>query len=114
MHVTRWDDPREHDRPFDGAERRLLAADDRLQLNHNALTDTVEYPVHVHDETTQGMFVIAGEIEIFGDETVRLRTGDSLIIPPGVRHGIRGVAPESEILVASTPPSGLPSTSADG
>jgi len=113
MQVTRWDDPAERDYPFDGAERRLLAFDDRLQLNYNALAEGIEYPVHVHEETTQGMYVIEGEVEIHGDETVRIAKGDSIIIPAGQRHGIRGVAPESVLMVASTPPSGLPDTESD-
>lgn len=110
MDVVRWTEPTVHDRPYEGAERRLLATNDRLQLNHNALEAGIEYPVHAHDETDQGMFVIEGEIEITGDETVRLAAGDSIVIPAGQRHGIRGIAPESAILVASTPPSGLPET----
>lgn len=114
MDVTRWDEPATLDRPYGRAERRLLAFDDRLQLNHNALESGVEYPVHAHDETVQGMFVIEGEVELYGDETVRLRAGDSVVIPAGHRHGIRGIAPESRLLVASTPPSGLPETDAEG
>ncbi|MFB6129657.1 MAG: cupin domain-containing protein [Salinigranum sp.] len=110
MDVTRWDDPAEHDTPYDGAERRLLAYDDTLQLNHNALEEGIEYPVHSHEETVQGMFVVEGEVEIYGDETVRLEEGDSIIIDAGQHHGIRGIAPHSALLVASTPPSGLPST----
>jgi quercetin dioxygenase-like cupin family protein len=110
MHVTRWDEPAEHDRPYDGAERRLLAFDDRLQLNYNGLEAGIEYPVHSHEETVQGMFVVKGEVEIYGDETIRLGTGDSIIIGAGEEHGIRGIAPESQLVVASTPPSGLPST----
>lgn len=110
MDVTRWDEPATLDRPYGRAERRLLAFDDRLQLNHNALEEGVEYPVHVHEESAQGLFVIEGEIEIYGDETARLAEGDSVVMPAGQHHGIRGIAPESRLLLASTPPTGLPDT----
>lgn len=104
MDTVRWDDPADREVPFDGAERRELAATDELALVHNALDAGVEYPAHTHDAVTQGVFVIEGAIRVFGDEAVDLEAGDSCVIPPGTRHGFRGVAPHSRLVVAFAPP----------
>lgn len=104
MDVVRWNDPAELEIPFDGAERRELASNEKLMLVHNRIEQDRVYPAHTHDETVQGVFVIEGSIEVFGDRSVVLEEGDSCVISPGFHHGFRGVAPESRILVAFTPP----------
>lgn len=103
MDVVRWDDPRDLEVPFEGAERRELAATDELSLVHNLIPGGEEYPPHTHQETVQGVFVVEGSIEVFGDRSVTLDEGDSCVIPPGIHHGFRGVATRSRLLVSFTP-----------
>jgi quercetin dioxygenase-like cupin family protein len=50
------------------------------------------------------VYVLAGELELFGDREATLSAGDSFVVGPGVRHGIRGVAPESAVVDAFAPP----------
>lgn len=114
IEVVRWDEPADIEVPFDGAERRVLANNDRLMLVHNAISAGNEYPAHTHDETVQGVFVVEGEIEVFGDERIELETGDSAVIPPGIHHGFRGVAPRSRLFVAFTPPVGVTPSDLEG
>ena len=44
-------------------------------------------PNHTHP-TEEAMVVIEGELEaVLGDETIRVVAGNTILAPPGVRHG---------------------------
>jgi quercetin dioxygenase-like cupin family protein len=50
------------------------------------------------------VYVLEGAVELFGDYETVLEQGDSFIVGPGVRHGIRGVAEHTEIVDTFSPP----------
>ncbi|WP_276274034.1 cupin domain-containing protein [Haloarcula litorea] len=102
--VGEWDDPLRHEQPYDGIERRVLASDADVMLVHYTVEADAVFPAHEHDETRQTVFVVDGEIELFGEHERTLETGDSFIVGPGVRHGVRGVAERTELLDSFTPP----------
>ncbi len=102
--VGEWDDPAVAERAYEGINRRVLCYDDDAMVVHYAVEEGAVFPEHEHDETRQTVFVIEGEIELFGDCERRLTAGDSFIVGPGVRHGIRGVAGHSEIVDTFSPP----------
>lgn len=104
MDIVEWDDPFKVERAYEGIERRVLANDDEQMLVHYTVEDGAEFPAHTHDETYQAVFVIEGAVELFGDREALLEAGDSFVVEPGVRHGIRGAAPETELIDTFTPP----------
>ncbi|WP_226010956.1 cupin domain-containing protein [Halomicrobium salinisoli] len=102
--VGEWDDPVVTERAYEGIERRVLCYDDDAMVVHYAVEAGAVFPEHEHEETRQTVFVIEGEIELFGDRERRLTAGDSFVVGPGVRHGIRGVAERTEIVDTFSPP----------
>lgn len=102
--VTDWDEPFKVESAYDGIERRVLSFTDDMMLVHYTVEEGAEFPAHDHDETQQGVFVIDGEIELFGDRSGRLEAGDTFVVGPGVTHGIRGIAPTSRLIDAFAPP----------
>ncbi|UPV76759.1 cupin domain-containing protein (plasmid) [Halorussus limi] len=101
---TNWTNPSKIDRPYEGIERRVLSYTDELMLVHYTVAEGAVFPEHEHDETVQAVFVIDGCIELFGDREGRLAAGDSFVVHPGVRHGIEGVAPRTQLIDAFNPP----------
>ena len=104
MDLTHWDTPFELETAYDGIERRVLSFDETLMLVHYTVEEGAVFPAHTHDETTQGVFVIDGSVELFGDRKETLEAGDSFVVGPGVEHGIRGAAPRSTLIDSFTPP----------
>lgn len=99
-----WADPARVEQAYEGIERRVLAYTDDLMLVHYTVQAGAVFPEHEHDRTHQAVYVTSGELELFGDRSRTLTTGDSFVVGPGVRHGIRGVAPESTVIDAFAPP----------
>lgn len=104
MDLTRWDDPFKQEEAYDGIDRRVLSFDETLMLVHYTVDEGAVFPTHTHDETHQGVFVIEGEIELFGDWNETLEAGDTFVVGPGTEHGIRGLATKSQVIDAFTPP----------
>ena len=104
MDIVEWGDPFKVEEAYEGIERRVLAHDERQMLVHYTVAEGAEFPAHVHDETYQAVFVIEGAVDLFGDHEALLEAGDSFVVEPGVRHGIRGAAPETELIDTFTPP----------
>jgi len=104
MELTEWSDPFKVEEAHDGIERRVLSFDDTLMLVHYTLKKGAVFPVHTHDETYQGVFVINGAIELFGDQSATLESGDTFVVGPGTEHGIRGLEPGTRLIDSFTPP----------
>jgi len=110
--VSDWDDPFRVEEAYKGIQRRVLAFTDHLLLVHYTVAEGAVFPEHKHDETHQAVFVVDGELELFGDRSATLTAGDSFVVGPGVRHGIRGVADRTTVVDAFTPP--IPAYTSDG
>lgn len=104
--ITFWDDPFKVEEAYDGIERRVLSFTDELMLVHYTVGADTVFPEHEHEETHQAVYVIDGCIELFGDHETILETGDTFVVGPGERHGIRGIAEQSQLLDAFTLPVG--------
>lgn len=52
------------------------------------------------------MYVIDKCVELTSDEEKALRTGDSVIGHPGVRHGMEEIVPQTQPIDAFVPPLG--------
>lgn len=102
--VTPWDDPHKVESAYEGIERRVLSFTDELMLVHYTVEEGAVFPAHSHEVTHQAVYVIEGEIELFGERNERLGPGDSFVVGPGIEHGIRGVATVSQVVDAFTPP----------
>ena len=90
-----WDDPFKVEEAYDGIERRVLAFTADLMLVHYTDEDEAVFPEHEHETVQQAVFVLDGEIE--------LEAGDSFVIGPGIRHGVRGTANVTRLVDAFTP-----------
>lgn len=102
--VATWTNPAKIDRPYEGIERRVLSYTDELMLVHHTVSENGVFPEHEHEETVQAVYVIDGCIELTGDHEETLTAGDSFVVHPGVRHGIEGVAPRSQLVDTFAPP----------
>jgi len=104
MDIRPWDDPFETGAAYEGIERRVLAFTDELMLVHYTVDAGAVFPAHTHEEAEQAVYVIDGEIELFGDETAVLGAGDTFVVGPSTEHGVRGRAEETQLIDAFTPP----------
>ena len=102
--ATSWTEPAAVESPYEGIERRVLASTDEMMLVHYTVSEGGVFPEHVHEETVQAVYVVEGRIELTGDREETLAAGDSFVVEPGVRHGIEGVAPRSQLIDAFAPP----------
>ena len=102
--IRPWDDPFKTEAAYEGIERRVLAFTDELMLVHYTVEAGAVFPAHTHEETEQAVYVIEGEVELFGDESAVLATGDTFVVGPGTEHGVRGRAEETQLIDAFTPP----------
>jgi quercetin dioxygenase-like cupin family protein len=102
--VGRWDAPFKTEQAFEGIERRVLCFDDETMQVHYTVDEGAVFPAHEHETTRQTVYVLEGAVELFGDHETVLEQGDSFIVGPGVRHGIRGVAEHTEIVDTFSPP----------
>jgi quercetin dioxygenase-like cupin family protein len=61
-------------------------------------------PLHVHTNEDEQMVVLEGEVSVrVGEETHRLRAGDTLALPRGVPHAHRVDSDVAHILTVATP-----------
>jgi quercetin dioxygenase-like cupin family protein len=61
-------------------------------------------PLHVHSNEDEQMIVLEGEVSVrVGEETHRLRAGDTLALPRGVPHAHRVDSDVARILTVATP-----------
>jgi quercetin dioxygenase-like cupin family protein len=104
MDIAHWDDPFKVEQAYEGIERRVLAFDDEQMVVHYTVAEGAEFPAHEHETTKQSVYVVKGAVELFGDHEATLEAGDSFVVGPGVRHGVRGVAEETELVDTFTPP----------
>ena len=92
----------EQERGSCGARRRLILAEDcaPLGLSHVRIGEARE---HFHRHSWEIYFVLAGDGALHVDgETVPLREGTTVLVPPGSRH--RAVSNhELEVLVIMSP-----------
>lgn len=102
--IREREDPFKLEEAYDGIDRRVLAFTDEMMLVHYTVEKGAEFPEHEHDETHQAVYVIEGRIELFGDYEKTLEAGDSFVVGPGTRHGIRGGAPQTQLIDAFSPP----------
>lgn len=102
--ATTRTNPAKIDRPYEGIERRVLSYTDEMMLVHYTVAEGGVFPEHEHEETVQAVYVIDGRVELTGDHERTLAGGDSFVVQPGVRHGIEGVAPRSQLIDAFAPP----------
>lgn len=102
--IESWSDPAGIEQAYDGIERRVLAFNDDIMLVHYTVERDAVFPIHDHDVTQQAVYVIRGKIALHGATEARLAEGDSFVVGPGVEHGIRGLAPRSELIDTFTPP----------
>lgn len=102
--VGEWDAPFKTETAYEGIERRVLCFDDETMLVHYTVAEGAVFPEHDHDETRQTVYVIEGAVDLFGDHERRLEAGDSFVVGPGVRHGVRGVAEHTELVDTFSPP----------
>jgi len=99
-----WDDPYRAEPAYEGIQRRVLASTDEMMMVHYTVERDAVFPEHEHDETHQAVFVVEGAVALFGDHEATLERGDSFVVGPGERHGIRGVAEESRLVDTFAPP----------
>lgn len=104
MEICHAGDPFKRELAFEGIERRVLAFTDDLMLVHYTVEEDAVFPSHTHDETHQAVYVVQGEIELFGDREATLSAGDSFVVGPGIEHGVRGSAPVTQLVDAFAPP----------
>ena len=92
----------EQERGSCGARRRLIRAEDcaALGVSHLMIGEARE---HFHRESWEIYFVLAGDGSLHVDgETVPLRAGTTVLVPPGSRH--RAVSHQGlEVLVIMSP-----------
>jgi quercetin dioxygenase-like cupin family protein len=102
--ITEWDDPFKVEQAHEGIERRVLAFTDALMLVHYTVEEGAVFPEHEHEAVHQAVYVVEGCINLFGDHETSLERGDSFVVGPGNRHGIRGIAARSQVIDVFTPP----------
>lgn len=102
--VTSWSEPFLVEPAYDGIERRVLSFTEALMLVHYTVEEGAVFPAHTHDETHQAVYVVSGRVELVGEHERTLEAGDTFVVGPGVEHGIRGIAEETQLIDAFAPP----------
>ena len=65
-------------------------------------------PNHVHDRYEETFHVIDGELEFtLGDESIMVRSGDFVRVPPGTRHGFRNKSGRPVPMIVTLSPGGF-------
>ena len=85
---------KEHQRaePYPGVQRWLLVDGDAgarsLQVGDMTIGPGARVSTHVHNNTEEAMVILEGELEaVLGDQVATVRAGDTVLAPPGVKHG---------------------------
>jgi mannose-6-phosphate isomerase-like protein (cupin superfamily) len=65
-------------------------------------------PNHVHDHYEETFHVLDGELEFtLGDESIVVRSGDFIRVPPGTRHGFRNKSGRPVPMIVTLSPGGF-------
>ena len=63
-----------------------------------------EPPPHVHAREHEFFYLLEGIIDVYvGSEVFRVSAGESIFMPKGIPHAVRGQTPEYHVLVFLTP-----------
>lgn len=67
-----------------------------------------EIPVHLHEQEEEFLFIHSGEgVGTLGEESVPVKAGTTIYVPPGTWHGVRNTGGEpAEIVWVVTPGAG--------
>jgi mannose-6-phosphate isomerase-like protein (cupin superfamily) len=64
-------------------------------------------PNHVRDRYEETFYVLDGELEFtLGDESIVVRSGDFIRVPPGTRHGFRNASGRPVPMIVTLSPGG--------
>lgn len=65
-------------------------------------------PLHVHTREEEGFYILEGEITFYTEtEAIRAKPGDSVNMPPGLRHRFRNDSDQTARMLIVVTPSGL-------
>ena len=78
---------------FPGVERLTLINADvgagYLDMGELLVAPGKKIPLHLHPNHEEGMYIIEGPLDyVLGDETGVVNTGDAMLAPAGVKHGL--------------------------
>lgn len=77
---------------------------DRLLVGLNCFEPGQEQKLHAHDGADKFYFVVSGKASfVLGDRTLAARTGDLILAPAGVPHGVARALERTVLLVAIAP-----------
>ncbi len=77
---------------------------DRLLAGLNCFEAGQEQKVHAHAGADKFYLVISGKARfVIGDETVEARSGDLILAPEGVPHGVERALEKTVVLVVIAP-----------
>ena len=77
---------------------------DRLLIGLNCFEPGQEQTVHTHAGADKFYLVVAGKARFaVGDRTIEARTGDLILAPEGVPHGVERALERTVVLVAIAP-----------
>jgi quercetin dioxygenase-like cupin family protein len=83
---------------------RSSAGDDAAYLGTLSGKPGLEVPLHVHETSTELLYLIEGEgTMVVGDTTIEVQAGDAIQIPPGVWHSFKSGASALKALQYYTP-----------
>ena len=75
--------------PF-GASTRIVTFRDTPLFNLHR-TQITQSKMHYHKTITEVYYILEGDAQMtLNSEMIRVRTGTTIVIPPGVRHQING------------------------
>jgi quercetin dioxygenase-like cupin family protein len=78
---------------------------DRLLVGLNCFEPGQEQKVHTHAGADKFYLVVSGKASfVVGERTIEARTGDLIVAPEGVPHGIARARERTVVLVAIAPP----------
>ena len=77
---------------------------DRLLVGLNCFEPGQEQQVHAHDGADKFYFVVAGKASfILGNRTIDAQSGDLLLAPAGLPHGVERALERTVVLVGMAP-----------
>ena len=79
----------------------------RLLVGLNCFEPGQSQPIHTHAGADKFYLVVSGKARfVVGDRTLEARSGDLVVAPQGVPHGVESASERSVILVAIAPAPG--------
>ncbi len=86
--------------------KTTLFSSDHLSVGLNAFEPGQEHPLHAHDSMDKVYHVVAGHgVFLLEGRELDMRSGEMLIAPEGVPHGIRNTGEERLLVIAILAPS---------